>query len=61
MLENTYMHAGHFLLTNLLLERMKETADKSGIEGRIVVVGSEATRVAYRDAIQFDRLHDAKR
>ncbi|CAK9224781.1 unnamed protein product [Sphagnum troendelagicum] len=61
-LERTFAtnHLGHFLLTNLLLERMKETADKSGIEGRIVVVGSEATRLAYRDAIQFDRLHDAK-
>ncbi|KAG6514676.1 short-chain dehydrogenase TIC 32 B, chloroplastic-like [Zingiber officinale] len=35
-------HLGHFLLTNLLLEKMKTTAKESGIEGRIVNLSSVA-------------------
>ncbi|KAJ7513792.1 hypothetical protein O6H91_23G014500 [Diphasiastrum complanatum] len=34
-------HVGHFLLTNLLLDKLKRTAQKSGIEGRIVNVSSK--------------------
>ncbi|KAG6499003.1 short-chain dehydrogenase TIC 32 B, chloroplastic-like [Zingiber officinale] len=35
-------HLGHFLLINLLLEKMKNTAKESGIEGRIVNLSSVA-------------------
>ncbi|KAJ7513793.1 hypothetical protein O6H91_23G014600 [Diphasiastrum complanatum] len=38
-------HVGHFLLTNLLLEKMKETARESGIEGRIINVSSLGHRL----------------
>ncbi|XP_047316843.1 short-chain dehydrogenase TIC 32 B, chloroplastic [Impatiens glandulifera] len=33
-------YLGHFVLTELLLEKMVETAEKSGIEGRIINVSS---------------------
>ncbi|KAJ7570892.1 hypothetical protein O6H91_01G139000 [Diphasiastrum complanatum] len=33
-------HLGHFLLTDLLLEKLKHTAHESGVEGRIVNVSS---------------------
>ncbi|KAF7828106.1 short-chain dehydrogenase TIC 32, chloroplastic [Senna tora] len=33
-------YLGHFLLTNLLLKRMVETAEKTGVQGRIVNVSS---------------------
>uniref|UniRef100_A0A5B7A191 Short-chain dehydrogenase TIC 32 n=1 Tax=Davidia involucrata TaxID=16924 RepID=A0A5B7A191_DAVIN len=51
-------HLGHFLLTNLLLERMKETAKATGIEGRIVNLSSVAHRYTYREGIQFDKIND---
>jgi len=51
-------HVGHFLLTNLLLEKMKETALKSNHEGRIVNVSSEAHRYAYPEGIRFDKIND---
>ncbi|XVF13105.1 hypothetical protein REPUB_Repub08aG0179400 [Reevesia pubescens] len=51
-------HIGHFLLTNLLLETMKNTAHKSNIEGRIVNVASEGHRFAYREGIRFDKIND---
>ncbi|KAL3645515.1 Short-chain dehydrogenase TIC 32 B, chloroplastic [Castilleja foliolosa] len=35
-------HLGHFFLTNLLLDKMKETASSTGIEGRIVNLSSLA-------------------
>nr|XP_023873589.1 short-chain dehydrogenase TIC 32, chloroplastic-like [Quercus suber] len=50
--------AGHFLLTNLLLENMKKTSRKSGKEGRIVNVSSEGHRFSYREGIRFDKLND---
>ncbi|KAL3342119.1 hypothetical protein AABB24_026241 [Solanum stoloniferum] len=53
-------HLGHFLLTNLLLEKMKETARKTKREGRIVNVSSEAHRFAYREGIRFDKINDPK-
>lgn len=37
-------HLGHFLLTNLLLEKIKATAKETGIQGRIVNVSSVAHR-----------------
>ncbi|XP_020694864.2 short-chain dehydrogenase TIC 32, chloroplastic-like [Dendrobium catenatum] len=51
-------HIGHFLLTNLLLENMKATASKSGLEGRIVIVSSAAYRISYREGIRFDRINE---
>ncbi|MCL7038040.1 hypothetical protein MKW94_029771 [Papaver nudicaule] len=49
-------HLGHFLLTDLLLETMKITAHKSGIEGRIVNVSSAVHWLA--DKIRFDRINE---
>ncbi|XP_021895336.1 short-chain dehydrogenase TIC 32, chloroplastic-like [Carica papaya] len=51
-------HLGHFLLTNLLLETMKNTACESNREGRIVNVSSEGHRFAYRAGICFDKIND---
>ncbi|KAF3782562.1 Short-chain dehydrogenase [Nymphaea thermarum] len=54
-------HIGHFLLTDLLLEKMKTTAHKSKVEGRIVNVSSEAHKFAYKEGILFDELNDESR
>ncbi|XP_077241922.1 short-chain dehydrogenase TIC 32, chloroplastic-like isoform X2 [Tasmannia lanceolata] len=51
-------HLGHFLLTDILLETMKNTALKSNIEGRIVNVSSEGHKLAYREGIRFDKIND---
>ncbi|KAJ0967150.1 hypothetical protein J5N97_024067 [Dioscorea zingiberensis] len=51
-------HIGHFLLTELLLENMKNTAHKSNIEGRIVNVASDAHKLTYREGIRFDKIND---
>ncbi|XP_059277261.1 short-chain dehydrogenase TIC 32, chloroplastic-like [Lycium ferocissimum] len=51
-------HLGHFLLTNLLLENMKNTAQKSKKEGRIVNVASAAHDFAYAEGIRFDKIND---
>ncbi|XP_048426958.1 short-chain dehydrogenase TIC 32, chloroplastic isoform X2 [Pyrus x bretschneideri] len=51
-------HAGHFLLTNLLLDTMKKTARKSSKQGRIVNVSSEAHRFPYPEGIRFDKIND---
>nr|GMC80743.1 short-chain dehydrogenase TIC 32, chloroplastic-like [Ipomoea batatas] len=51
-------HVGHFLLTNLLLEKMKHTAHESQKEGRIVIVSSEAHRFPYKEGIRFDKIND---
>ncbi|KAG6521039.1 short-chain dehydrogenase TIC 32 B, chloroplastic-like [Zingiber officinale] len=53
-------HLGHFLLTNLLLEKMKTTAARTGIEGRIVNLSSVAHIGPYREGIKFDKLNDKK-
>uniref|UniRef100_M1A4X4 Short-chain dehydrogenase n=1 Tax=Solanum tuberosum TaxID=4113 RepID=M1A4X4_SOLTU len=49
---------GHFLLTNLLLENMKNTAKNSKNEGRIVNVASAAHDFAYSQGIIFDKIND---
>ncbi|KAJ7540161.1 hypothetical protein O6H91_10G003300 [Diphasiastrum complanatum] len=54
-------HLGHFLLTNLLLDTMRQTAKESRIEGRIVNLSSVAHIAAYSDAIRFDSLNDKTR
>lgn len=51
-------HLGHFLLTNLLLETMKNTAHESKKEGRIVNVSSEGHRFAYSEGIRFEKIND---
>ncbi|KAK1283747.1 hypothetical protein QJS10_CPB21g00418 [Acorus calamus] len=51
-------HIGHFLLTNLLLENMKNAAHKSNIEGRIVNVSSDAHALSYHGGIRFDNIND---
>ncbi|KAG6788315.1 hypothetical protein POTOM_004379 [Populus tomentosa] len=49
---------GHFLLTNLLLEIMKNTAQKSKQEGRIVNVSSVGHRIVSREGICFDKIYN---
>ncbi|KAJ3686716.1 hypothetical protein LUZ61_015880 [Rhynchospora tenuis] len=51
-------HLGHFLLTNLLLEKMKSTANSTGIEGRIVNLSSIAHHHTYGRGINFEQLND---
>ncbi|RCV32943.1 hypothetical protein SETIT_7G043700v2 [Setaria italica] len=51
-------HLGHFLLTDLLLEKIKVTAEQSDIEGRIVIVSSEGYKHAYREGIRFHKIND---
>lgn len=50
---------GHFLLTNLLLDTMKRTAQESGRrEGRIVNVSSGGHRFTYHEGICFHKFND---
>ncbi|KAL9406470.1 hypothetical protein Peur_003442 [Populus x canadensis] len=51
-------HIGHFLLTNLLLEIMKNTAQKSKQEGRIINVSSVGHRIVSREGICFDKIYN---
>ncbi|KAF3321196.1 short-chain dehydrogenase TIC 32 [Carex littledalei] len=51
-------HIGHFLLTDLLLEKMKSTSRKSGIEGRIVILSSEGHRLTNWDGVRFDKINN---
>ncbi|XP_042512024.1 short-chain dehydrogenase TIC 32 B, chloroplastic-like [Macadamia integrifolia] len=51
-------HLGHFLLTNLLLDNMKNTAKVTGTEGRIVNLSSIAHQYTYGHGIRFDKLND---
>ncbi|XP_074588118.1 short-chain dehydrogenase TIC 32 B, chloroplastic-like [Curcuma longa] len=51
-------HIGHFLLTNLLLPTIKSTAEKTGIEGRIVNLSSAAHLTTYRGGIRFNKIND---
>ena len=50
--------AGHFLLTNLLLETMKKTAQGSKTEGRIINVSSHRHKLSYPEGIRFDKIND---
>lgn len=51
-------HIGHFLLTNLLVDKMKSSAKDSGIEGRIVNLSSVAHTYTYPEGIAFDSIND---
>ncbi|KAG9150234.1 hypothetical protein Leryth_009812 [Lithospermum erythrorhizon] len=55
----TTNHLSHFYLTNLLLDKMKETAKTSGIQGRIVNLSSVAHLYTYVNGIEFDKLNDS--
>nr|GEU29881.1 hypothetical protein [Tanacetum cinerariifolium] len=51
-------HLGHFYLTNLLLDKMKNTAKATGIEGRIVNLSSVAHLRTYAEGVRFDMIND---
>ncbi|XP_047176442.1 short-chain dehydrogenase TIC 32, chloroplastic-like [Vigna umbellata] len=51
-------HLGHFLLTHLLLDTMKKTANVSKREGRIVNVSSDGHQYTYPEGIRFDKIND---
>ncbi|CAI5467666.1 unnamed protein product [Closterium sp. Yama58-4] len=50
-------HVAHFLLTNLLLPKLKETAKQEGAEARIVIVSSAAHQFPYPGGIRFDAIN----
>ncbi|KAL3825567.1 hypothetical protein ACJIZ3_021596 [Penstemon smallii] len=52
-------HLGHFLLTNLLLDNMKNTARHSQKEGRIVNLSSAAHQIPYAEGTRFDNINDS--
>ncbi|KAF0928603.1 hypothetical protein E2562_006044 [Oryza meyeriana var. granulata] len=54
-------HIGHFLLTNLLLENMKNASRESGVEGRIINVSSSGHIMTYPEGICFDKVKDPSR
>ncbi|XP_057438440.1 short-chain dehydrogenase TIC 32 A, chloroplastic-like [Lotus japonicus] len=51
-------HLGHFLLTNLLLDKMKQTAKTTGKEGRFLNLSSIAHNYTYRKGIRFHKIND---
>lgn len=53
-------HIGHFLLTSLLLETMKESAVESKIEGRIVNLSSSYHKYSYAEGIRFDKINSSE-
>ncbi|KAH7432093.1 hypothetical protein KP509_07G007800 [Ceratopteris richardii] len=53
-------HLGHFLLTNLLVGRMVESARTSDVEGRIINVSSCLHSWVSRPGIHFSSLHDPR-
>ncbi|KAL0309831.1 UNVERIFIED_CONTAM: Short-chain dehydrogenase B, chloroplastic [Sesamum radiatum] len=54
-------HLGHFYLTNLLLVKMKETANSTGMEGRIVNLSSIAHVHTYKGGIRLANISDKSR
>lgn len=56
-----HINIGHFLLTNLLLEKMKSTAKQTGIRGRIINVSSTAHRRSNGSQFDLEKLNDKSR
>jgi NAD(P)-dependent dehydrogenase (short-subunit alcohol dehydrogenase family) len=56
-----FYFVGPFLLTNLLLDKMKITAKETNKEGRIVIVSSYAHFWAPKEGITFDKLNKKTR
>ncbi|KAG2399194.1 Short-chain dehydrogenase TIC 32 [Vigna angularis] len=54
-------YLGHFLLTEILLEKMIETAEKTGIEGRIINVSSVIHSWVKKDAFRFNDILSGKK
>uniref|UniRef100_A0A0D9XPQ3 Uncharacterized protein n=1 Tax=Leersia perrieri TaxID=77586 RepID=A0A0D9XPQ3_9ORYZ len=54
-------HVGHFLLTNLLLDKMKSTARKTGVQGRIINVSSVAHKRSDGSCFDLNKLNDKSR
>ncbi|XP_024516233.1 short-chain dehydrogenase TIC 32, chloroplastic [Selaginella moellendorffii] len=50
-------HMGHFLLVELLLDDVIKTSSETGIEGRIVIVSSEAHKFAPKQIV-YEKLND---
>ncbi|PPR83003.1 hypothetical protein GOBAR_AA37714 [Gossypium barbadense] len=48
----------HFLLTNLLLDTMKNTVKATGIQGRVVNLSSIAHHYCYKKGIRFHKIND---
>ncbi|KAL5747152.1 hypothetical protein ACOSQ2_024449 [Xanthoceras sorbifolium] len=53
-------YLGHYLLTEMLLEKMTETAAGSGIEGRIIDLSSVIHSWVKKDEFCFDRMLNPK-
>ncbi|KAI4973866.1 short-chain dehydrogenase TIC 32, chloroplastic-like isoform X1 [Hordeum vulgare subsp. vulgare] len=51
-------HVGHFLLTNLLLDKMESTAKETGVQGRIVTVASSAHIRSDGSGFDLSKLND---
>ncbi len=56
-----FYFVGPFLLTNLLLDKMKITAKETNKEGHIVIVSSYAHFWAPKEGISFDKLNERTR
>ncbi|XP_062183241.1 short-chain dehydrogenase TIC 32, chloroplastic-like [Phragmites australis] len=54
-------HVGHFLLTNLLLDKLKSTARETGVQGRIINVSSVAHRRSDGSCFDLKKLNDKTR
>ncbi|CAN6374471.1 unnamed protein product [Urochloa humidicola] len=54
-------HLGHFLLTNLLLDKMKSTAEQTGVQGRIINVASVAHKRSDGTCFELNKLNDKAR
>ncbi|XP_020107170.1 short-chain dehydrogenase TIC 32, chloroplastic-like isoform X2 [Ananas comosus] len=54
-------HLGHYLLTSLLLDKLKTTAKETGIQGRIINVSSTAHRSSDGSFFDLEKLNDQSR
>ncbi|KAF8730969.1 hypothetical protein HU200_016844 [Digitaria exilis] len=54
-------HVGHFLLTSLLLDKMKSTARETGVQGRIINVSSVAHKRSDGTCFDLKKLNDKDR